>query len=30
VAGNEQPGLDDSRALLRHADQRLYEQKRER
>lgn len=30
VAGNEQPGMEDSRALLRHADQRLYEQKRER
>ncbi len=30
VAGNDQPGMDDSRALLRHADQRLYEQKRER
>lgn len=30
VAGNEQPGLEDSRTLLRYADQRLYEQKRER
>ncbi|MEQ6884407.1 DUF484 family protein [Salicola sp. Rm-C-2C1-2] len=30
VAGNEQPGLADSRTLLRYADQRLYEQKRER
>lgn len=30
VAGNEQPGLSDSRSLLRYADQRLYEQKRSR
>ncbi|XOZ34866.1 GGDEF domain-containing protein [Halomonadaceae bacterium KBTZ08] len=30
VAGSEQTGLEDSRALLRYADQRLYEQKRER
>ena len=30
VAGNEQPGMSDSHSLLRHADQRLYEQKRSR
>ena len=30
AAGNEQPGLNDSQSLLRHADQRLYEQKRQR
>jgi len=30
VAGNEQPGMSDSHSLLRHADQRLYEQKRDR
>lgn len=30
VAGSEHPGLENSHALLRYADQRLYEQKRER
>ncbi|TDT43179.1 diguanylate cyclase (GGDEF)-like protein [Halospina denitrificans] len=30
AAGNEQPGMNDSRSLLRHAEQNLYEQKRRR
>ena len=30
VSGNEQPGMTDSHSLLRHADQRLYEEKRTR